>query len=170
MHSRIVVAVVLLCIFMSAFTAKNELLVTSSAFANNEMIPSQYTCEGHEMSPPLKLGNIPPRTQTIAIIVHDPDAPMKGGFTHWVIWNLPVREDVPENFAGGHAGMNSGKKMGYAGMCPPTGTHHYHFKVYALDTKLDMPDNTDKAALEKAIKGHILAQGELVGLYKKIKG
>lgn len=154
---------------MSSFAARNELMITSSAFANNAVIPSQYTCEGNEMSPPLKISNVPQRTQTLAIIVHDPDAPMKGGFTHWVVWNIPVKEDIPENFNGGQTGMNSGKQAGYKGMCPPTGTHHYHFRVYALDTKLNLSDNTDKDALEKAMRGHILAQGDLVGLYKKIK-
>jgi len=93
--------------------------------------------------------------------------PLEGGFTHWVVWNINVG-DIPEGFKGADQGMNGAKQHGYKGMCPPTGTHHYHFMVYALDTKLDIDKNTDKAGLEKSIQGHILSQGELVGLYKKV--
>ena len=94
---------------------------------------------------------------------------MPGGFTHWVMWNIPTDGKIPEDYKGAEQGLNGIKKSGYKGMCPPTGTHHYHFLVYALDTKLTMDKNTDKAGLEKAMEGHILATGDLVGLYKKAK-
>lgn len=91
-----------------------------------------------------------------------------GYFTHWLIWNIDVDGGtIPENFKNENEGMNSAQQIGYIGMCPPTGTHHYHFKVYALDTKLNISKNSDKAALEKVMQGHILAWGEMVGLFNK---
>ncbi len=93
---------------------------------------------------------------------------MAGGFTHWVVWNIAIDGNIPEDFKGAEQGWNGAKKAGYIGMCPPTGTHHYHFKVYALDTQLTLDKSTDKAGLEKAMTGHILAEGEIVGLYKKV--
>lgn len=158
-----------MAIALWSFAANTGLSVTSSAFAANGMIPAQYTCEGDEVSPPLKLANIPPGAKSLALIVHDPDAPMKGGVTHWVVWNMGVQEDIPEGFKNAEQGMNSSNTLGYKGMCPPMGVHHYHFMVYALDTRLGLEGNTDKAGLESAMKGHILAQGDLVGLYKKMK-
>ncbi len=152
---------------MSSF--KTPLKITSSAFAANGMIPAKYSCEGQEVSPPLEITGVPANARTLAIIVYDPDAPVKGGFTHWVIWNLPTDGMIPEGFKLGNQGLNGAKLEGYKGMCPPTGTHHYHFLVYALDANLGLQKTTDKAALQKAMKGHILAQGDLVGLYKKGK-
>lgn len=169
MRTATISLLAVIAIALWSFAPKPGLTVTSSAFTANGMIPAQYSCEGGESSPPFMASNIPSNTQTLALILHDPDAPMPGGFTHWVMWNIDATGNVPENFKGAMQGMNSGKKNGYAGMCPPTGTHHYHFMVYALDTKLDLPPTTDKKALEKAIKGHILAQGDLIGLYKKMK-
>ena len=151
-----------------SFRPGDDLVVTSTAFKNNTMIPSKYSCEGKEVSPPLHIANIPSAAKCLALIVHDPDAPMKGGFTHWVMWNLDVKGEIPEGFKNKPQGLNSMKQKGYKGMCPPSGTHHYHFIVYALNELLELdPTTTDKAALEKAMDGHILAQGELVGLYKK---
>jgi phosphatidylethanolamine-binding protein (PEBP) family uncharacterized protein len=94
--------------------------------------------------------------------------PDPGCFTHWVIWNIDVDGgSIPENFKNDNEGTNSAQQIGYAGLCPPTGTHHYHFKVYALDTKLNIPKSSDKAALEKVMQGHIVAWGELVGVFNK---
>jgi Raf kinase inhibitor-like YbhB/YbcL family protein len=152
-----------------SFTTSAGLTVTSTAFANNGTIPSKYSCEGTEVSPALKVENIPANTQSLALIVHDPDAPMPGGFTHWVMWNLSVDGIIPENFKGAEQGLNGSEEPGYKGMCPPTGTHHYHFYVYALNTKLSLGTNTNKADLEKAMQGHILAEGKITGLYKKVK-
>ncbi len=156
---------------ITSFTSDSSLVVTSSGFANNASIPVKYSCEGGESSPPLLITNIPTNAQSLAIILHDPDAPVQGGFTHWVMWNIsPTENKIPENFKGAEQGLNGAKQKGYKGMCPPSGTHHYHFMVYALDSKLTLDNNaTDKAALEAAMQGHIISQGELVGLYKKIK-
>ena len=145
------------------------LKISSAVFPDNGMIPSKYSCEGVNASPPLHISGIPAGTKSLALILHDPDAPMAGGFTHWVMWNIDVNGEIPENFKGAAQGLNGAGKPGYYGMCPPSGTHHYHFKVYALDIKLDIDKNTDKAGLEKTIQGHVLAEGELVGLYKKTK-
>ena len=156
-------------ITMAAFTAKKSLTVTSSAFASNGMIPAKYSCLGQEASPPLTIGNIPDGTKSLAIIVHDPDAPMTGGFTHWVVWNIdPTTTNIPENYKSSDEGLNGMKQKGYKGMCPPRGTHHYHFMVYALDVKLSIDKSTTgKAELEKVMAGHILAQGDLVGTFDK---
>ncbi len=154
---------------MVSFASKKKLTVTSSAFTHNGTIPSKYSCEGEEVSPPLTITGIPSGTMSLALIVHDPDAPMPGGFTHWVAWNLSVDGMIPENFQPSDQGLNGSKKTGYKGMCPPTGTHHYHFKVYALDSRLVLGSGTDKAALEQAMNGHILGEGDLVGLYAKKK-
>ena len=151
------------------FSAIPKLQVSSPAFTNNSDIPMKYSCEGEEVSPPLSIGDVPAGAKSLAVIVHDPDAPVAGGFTHWVIWNISVTDRLPENFKDAEQGLNGAGQPGYKGMCPPTGTHHYHFMVYALDTRLSIDAKTDKAALEKNMQGHILAQGELVGLYKKSK-
>jgi Raf kinase inhibitor-like YbhB/YbcL family protein len=154
---------------MSSITNAVKLSVTSSAFTDGGMIPSKYTCEGSETSPPLKVTDIPDRTKSLSVIVNDPDAPVPGGFTHWVIWNLDNKGIISEGCKSGEQGLNGANKSGYKGMCPPTGTHHYHFKVYALDARMDIDKNSNKAALEKAMEGHILGEGELVGLYAKTK-
>ncbi len=143
------------------------LRVKSLAFSEGGRIPAKYTCEGLNTSPPLKVTDIPAGTRSLAIIVHDPDAPHPGGVTHWVAWDLPLDGNIPGNFTGGGQGLNSDHKTGYMGMCPPTGTHRYYFKVYALDTRLQLGGNTGKAALEKAMQGHILAEGALMGRYSK---
>ncbi len=153
----------------SAFIPNSSLRVTSTSFSTNGMIPSNYSCEGADINPPLHVTNLPSGTKTLALILHDPDAPREGGFTHWVMWNIDPKTDITENFKGAEQGLNGTGKNGYKGMCPPSGTHHYHFMFYALNTKLTLSTATDKAALEKAMAGHILAEGELVGLYKKTK-
>lgn len=161
---------VLAAFILSSFACSTSLKITSSAFPDNGNIPIKYTCEGEQVSPPLNIAGIPSETKSLALIVHDPDASMKGGFTHWLVWNIdPSTPSIPEGFNGAAQGLNGAQKTGYIGMCPPTGTHHYHFMVYALDTKLDISKQTGKDGLEKAMKGHILAKGELIGLYKKSK-
>ena len=150
-----------------AFTRQTKLAVRSPAFAANGMIPGKYSCEGAEVSPPLTVTGIPPGAKSLAITVHDPDAAKPGGVTHWVAWNLPADGNIPENFKGGAQGLNSDNKPGYKGMCPPSGTHHYHFRIYAVDTILSIDSRTDKSGLEKALQGHILAEAGLIGLYRK---
>ena len=154
---------------VASFVDQKKLTVSSESFTENGTIPAKYSCEGEEFSPPLKITGIPAGTKSLALIVHDPDAPVQGGFTHWVVWNLDPSGNIPENFKGAEQGLNGAKKLGYKGRCPPSGTHHYHFKVYALDTRLTIGKQTDKAALERAMHGHALDEGELIGLYSKTK-
>lgn len=144
----------------------HSLDVKSSAFENNGFIPAKYTCIGSNINPDISVGKIPDKVKSLVLIIDDPDA-QPGTFDHWVMWNIPPRETIKENSAPGRQGLNGKRENAYTGPCPPSGTHHYHFKIYALDSKLDLSDNTDKKALERAMEGHILATGELVGLYKK---
>jgi Raf kinase inhibitor-like YbhB/YbcL family protein len=144
-----------------------NLIVKSPVFENNKSIPSKYSCDGDEVNPPLTIEGIPPATKTLALVVDDPDAPM-GTFDHWIVWNIPPEGKITENSVPGTQGLNSGRQQGYIGMCPPSGTHRYFFKVYALDVNLDLkPNQTRKKDLEKAIQGHILVKGELIGLYRR---
>ena len=165
---RAIITTMLMLAAVTAF-AGDKLKVSSKSFKHNGDMPMKYSCEGDNTSPDLHIDNIPKGTKTLAMIMHDPDAPMPGGFTHWVVWNMDVAGDIPENFKGGKQGHNGAKKAGYIGMCPPSGKHHYHFTIYALDTMLDLPEDTNKPELEEAIKGHILAEGTLTGLYQKMK-
>ena len=157
----------LLLAAVTAFTGVGTLQVSSPAFGNKGAIPAKYSCEGEEVSPPINVSGIPAGARSLALTMHDPYAPKKGGVTHWVVWNIDTGGANPENFKGASQGFNSDNKTGYKGMCPPSGTHRYNFVVYALDTNLQLPGNATKAALESAIRGHILAQGELTGLYSK---
>lgn len=146
-----------------------DLIVKSTAFANNEQIPSKYSCDGQEVNPPLTIEGIPAETKTLALIVDDPDAP-RGTFDHWIIWNIQSFSKIEENSIPGTQGVNSAGERNYIGMCPPSGSHRYFFKVYALDTKLELnPDLTKKKDLEKAMQGHVLAKGELMGHYIRKK-
>ena len=143
--------------------------ITSLAFQDNGTIPRQYTCDGEDISPPLVIENVPQETQSIALISDDPDASM-GMWVHWVVWNIdPSTKEIAENAVpqGAVEGMNDFKKHAYGGPSPPSGTHRYFFKVYALDTMLDISPNSQKSDLEKAMKGHILAEGQIIGLYKR---
>lgn len=144
------------------------LKVTSYAFNDQELIPIKYTCDGQNISPPLDIERIPPETKCLVIVVDDPDAPA-GTWVHWLIWNIPLTHHIKENESHGMQGTNSFEKKVYCGPCPPdgNGTHRYFFKVYALDCILDLYITSKKHNLEKAMAGHILAFGELVGLYKR---
>lgn len=148
--------------------------ITSSAFKEDEMIPSKYTCDGEDVSPPLEWSGVPEGTQSIALISDDPDAPM-GTWVHWVMYNIPavskgLPEDVPKDKVtsdGSHQGVTDFGTYGYRGPCPPGGMHRYYFKIYALDKTLDLESGVTKSRLEKAMTGHILAKGELMGKYKR---
>ena len=143
-----------------------DLLLKSPAFENNKKIPLKYTCDGTNISPPLTIEGIPDEAKTLALIVDDPDAP-SGTFDHWVVWNIRASTNkIDENKAPGTEGMNSARERGYHGPCPPSGTHRYFFKVYALDTSLDLSAKSKKKDVEKAMGGHVLAKGELIGLYR----
>ncbi len=145
--------------------------VSSSAFSEGQPIPEKYSCDGRNLSPPLKWDGAPEKTKSLAIIADDPDAP-SGTFTHWVLYDLPAKtSELKEGASGaGKEGVNSFKKMGYSGPCPPpNGAHRYVFHVYALDI-----DSVGKAGLSKqdvsaAMKGHVLAEGQLIGKYKRAK-
>jgi len=143
-----------------------NLIVKSSAFEHQKMIPFKYTCDGDDVNPPLIIEGIPEGTKSLVLIVDDPDAPM-GTWDHWVVWNIPPTNRIEEDSVPGTEGMNSSGRRWYGGPCPPSGTHRYFFKVYALDTQLSLGSNSRKKDVEKAMKGHMLAQGELVGLYSR---
>ncbi|MEM2111536.1 MAG: YbhB/YbcL family Raf kinase inhibitor-like protein [Candidatus Bathyarchaeia archaeon] len=143
-----------------------ELTVMSPVFENNGFIPAKYTCDGDDVNPPLKIEGLPSGTQSLVLIVDDPDAPM-GTWDHWIVWNIKPLEKIEENSVPGIEGLNSFNKHSYGGPCPPSGTHRYYFKVYALDTKLNLNPNSRKKDVEKAMEGHILAKGEIVGRYRR---
>jgi Raf kinase inhibitor-like YbhB/YbcL family protein len=151
-----------------------KISVSSSAFQEGGMIPPKYTCDGNDLSIPLTWTGVPEGTKSIAVISDDPDAPV-GTWVHWVMWNIPptvreLAEGVPTKPRlpdGSRQGISDFGRPGYGGPCPPSGTHRYYFKVYALDVTLDLPGTTRKADLVKAMKGHILAEGQLMGKYSR---
>jgi Raf kinase inhibitor-like YbhB/YbcL family protein len=147
-------------------TESNSLSIFSVAFSHNGSIPKKYTCEGENVNPPLEIGNYPKETKTFAIIVEDPDAP-SGTFDHLLVWNIVAGEPISEEYIPGIFGKNSFGDSSYGGPCPPSGTHRYFFKVYALDNTLDLQLGSDKNDLLDAMKDHVLATGELMGHYKK---
>jgi Raf kinase inhibitor-like YbhB/YbcL family protein len=174
---------VLCCFFLIlipfTFLAKGEsamsFQMTTSAFSEGENIPSKYTCDGSNISPHLTWTNPPAGTQVYALIMDDPDAPM-GTWTHWVVYNMPatlleIKEAIPEkNFPESvKHGKNSWAKVGYGGPCPPSGTHRYFFKLYALKQKLNTPWGATAAELEKAMQGLVLGETKLMGRYARIR-
>jgi len=154
----------------------NTIKITSTAFENEGMIPSKYTCDSENISPPLKIENIPAETKSIALINDDPDAPI-GTWVHWLLFNLKpdtkeLLEKTPTDKVlenGAIQGITSFGKSGYGGPCPPSGIHRYYFKFYALDKMLDIDSNAKKEDILKAMEGHILAKGELMGKYQRQK-
>jgi len=146
----------------------NELRVRSAAFGDGGSIPPKYTCEGENVNPPLEISGLPENTKSLALIVEDPDAP-KGVYDHWIVWNIPPNEAIRENSRPGVSGKNSFGNTGYGGPCPPSGSHRYFFKVYALDSDLKIQAGSDKKALQDAMKDHMLGSGELMGHYQKRK-
>jgi Raf kinase inhibitor-like YbhB/YbcL family protein len=151
--------------------------ITSTAFAANGEIPSAHTCDGADQAPPLGWQGVPIGTKTLALIVDDPDAPdpqaPKVTWVHWVAYNVPATANglaeggrLPP---GGRQGLNDWKRVGYSGPCPPIGRHRYFFKLYALDAELPDLGAPTKAALERAMDGHVLAGAELVGTYQKTR-
>jgi hypothetical protein len=153
---------------------KSEIKVTSVAFQQGQPIPRHYTCAGVNISPPLEWSGVPKTAKTIAIVADDPDAPA-GTWVHWVLYNLPADniglvENVPVSEtlkAGGFQGKNDFGKIGYGGPCHPSGTHRYFFKLYAVDAELPLKAGATRAELEKALEGHVLGQGQLMGTYAK---
>ncbi len=142
--------------------------VTSNAFAEGNKIPAKYTCTGQSISPELKWSGAPTSTQAWALIMEDPDAP-SGTFTHWVLFNIPANTtELPEGAKNiGVEGQNSGRRNGYTGPCPPSGTHRYFFHLYALDGNLNWQAGATRQEVDSALAGHILGQGTLMGTYNK---
>ena len=148
---------------------KISMILTSPAFKNNSIIPAKFTCDGTNVNPPLKFFAVPDNTITLVLIVDDPDAP-SGNWTHWLAWNIdPTTQTIEEGVAppGAIQGRNDFSANSYGGPCPPTGTHHYQFKLYALDIVLNLPPHSGKEDLTNAMQGHVLAEAKLVGLYSK---
>jgi len=152
--------------------------LTSSAFAEGAPIPTKYTCDEKDLSPPLKWTGVPGGAKSLALIADDPDAPV-GTWVHWVLYNLPASaselpEDLPKSqylAGGGKQGLNDFRRLGYGGPCPPPGKpHRYFFKLYALDTVLELKPGATKKDIERAMEKHILAQGQLMGTYQRLKG
>jgi len=155
-----------------------SLIITSPSFMHGREIPARHTCDGLNVSPPLSWTGVPAGTKSLALIVDDPDAPDPNAprmtWVHWVLYNIPPSASgLPENAmmdvlpSGALQGMNDWKHLGYEGACPPIGTHRYYHKLYALDVVLPDLRFPAKAALEKAMQGHILARAELVGRYQR---
>jgi Raf kinase inhibitor-like YbhB/YbcL family protein len=148
------------------------MLLTSPSFENDATIPRKFACDGGGINPELEIQNVPDGTKSLALILHDPDAPLAGGFTHWVVWNIDPEtmvikeESVPP---GATEGLNGARKTGYTGPYPPVGhgIHHYHFKLYALDATLDLPVKTTGDDLLREIKKHLIEKAELVGTYER---
>ncbi len=142
--------------------------ITSPAFDEGQMIPSLYTCDGENMSPPLQISDVPEGTKSLAIIMDDPDAP-HGTFTHWVMWNIPPETTLIEENDwpdGAEQGLNDANELGYLGACPPAGIHHYHFKVFALNKKLNLEGEIQREDLVREIEGSLIEDAELTGLYQ----
>ena len=148
-----------------------SLNLKSDAFVSGQSIPAKYTCVGKNVSPALTWSDPPAGTRSFALIVDDPDAPM-GTWVHWVLFNIPadqhdLAEDLPVTGNAIYFGKNSSGNTRYDGPCPPSGTHRYYFKLYALDTLVDLRPGATKDELLKAMQGHTLAQGELMGTFSK---
>jgi Raf kinase inhibitor-like YbhB/YbcL family protein len=158
-----------LAIFVGIFNmnAASSISITSPSFQASGDIPAKFTCNGTNVSPELQISSVPNEAKSVVLIVDDPDAP-RGLFTHWIVWNIdPKTTRVAENSAptAGVQGINDFGKRNYGGPCPPSGTHSYFFKIFALDTKLELKPGARRAELDAAMRGHILAQGELMGRY-----
>src|SRR5579859_82209 len=173
--SSLVSGIFAIVVFAAEHPDKSAMQLTSSAFAEGQPIPAKYSCDDRNVSPPLKWTGTPESAKRLALIADDPDAPV-GTWVHWVLYDLPANttelpEDLPKGQytpGGGKQGLNDFKHLGYGGPCPPAGKpHRYFFKLYALDTELEYKAATTKKELERAMEKHILAQGQLMGTYKR---
>src|SRR5262245_58036548 len=160
-----------LAMLLGCGATASALQITSSAFAANAAIPAKYSCDGQSINPPLTFSGIPAKTQSLVLIMDDPDVPKNlmpsGVFDHWLIWDLPAdSKGVIEGAPEAKRGLNGMGQQGYVGPCPPDREHRYFFKLYALDTKITARIGS-KQDLEAAMKGHILEQAELIGRYAR---
>ncbi len=164
----------LVCDVFSATKGGRTMKITSRAFNDGEMIPMKYTCDGNDVSPPLEWDNVPENTKSLALISDDPDAP-GGTWVHWVVYDIPASmKTLTENIrperelsSGIRQGNNDWSKIGYGGPCPPSGTHRYYFKLYALNAVLSLKPGATKEQLLRAMKGHILEEAQLMGKYQR---
>jgi Raf kinase inhibitor-like YbhB/YbcL family protein len=163
------ILIVMVAVFLLAGCTSNyevtDMKLNSPAFENNGMIPSKYTCQGSDVSPPLEISEVPEGTKSLALIVDDPDAPM-GTWVHWVVWGITSdKTEIKEGEVPGKQGKNDFGKLNYGGPCPPSGTHRYFFKLYALDYVPGISEGSSKSELLENIEGHVVGKAELVGLY-----
>jgi Raf kinase inhibitor-like YbhB/YbcL family protein len=164
-------ALAIALVALASFAAgEAKMKITSSAFQEGGNIPSKFTCDGGDSSPPLQIAEIPSGAKSLVLVVDDPDAP-SGLFTHWIVWNIsPQTNAIAEGSAPkGVQGTSDFGKSDYGGPCPPSGTHRYYFKIFALDRELNLPSGTKRNQLDAAMKGHVVAQGELMGRYSRKK-
>jgi Raf kinase inhibitor-like YbhB/YbcL family protein len=163
-------SVILLAAIASFAAGGAKMKITSSAFQQGGNIPSKFSCDGANTSPPLQISDVPSGAKSLVLVVDDPDAP-SGLFTHWTVWNIPPQTStVAEGSTPkGVQGTNDFGRSGYGGPCPPSGTHRYYFKILALDRELDLPSGAKRSQLDAAMKGHVIAQGELMGRYSRKK-
>ncbi len=175
MRRPIVFVILFLSIFLISSsmsqeaTQKGGFKISTSAFENNGQIPAKYACDGANVNPPLKIENVPQGAKSLAMIFDDMDAP-RGSYVHWILWNIdPNIKEIRENSVpeGAVQGMNDFKKQNYGGPCPPGRAHRYVFKLYALVIRLNLDPHSTKADLEKAMKGHVITQTQLMGVYKR---
>jgi Raf kinase inhibitor-like YbhB/YbcL family protein len=164
------ISTVLLAAVASFPAGGARIKITSSALREGESIPSKFTCDGGDISPPLRIADVPSGAKSLALIADDPDAP-GGLFTHWLVWNIsPQSNSIAEGSAPkGVQGTNDFGKSGYGAPCPPSGVHRYYFRVFALDRELDLRSGAKRSQLDAAMKGHVIAQGELIGRYARKK-
>jgi Raf kinase inhibitor-like YbhB/YbcL family protein len=146
----------------------NGFVIRSPVFENNKLVPSKYTCDGEGINPPLTIEGIPEKTKSLTLLLEDPDAPA-GLWIHWVVWNIQPTSTIKENSVPGTEGLNTDRKHGYHPPCPPSGTHRYIFKVFALDNTLNLGSFAEKDDVETAMQGHVLAEGKLIGLYRRTR-
>src|SRR6059058_3256573 len=172
MQKRIITcAVAMLLIVVASFSAgEARITIRSPAFHQGGDIPAKFTCDGGDTSPPLQITGIALDAKSLVLIADDPDAP-SGVFTHWLVWNIPPQTDSIAEGSGpkGVHGTNDFGKSGYGAPCPPSGAHRYYFKVFALDRELDLRSGAKRSQLDAAMKGHVIAQGELIGRYARKK-
>ena len=137
-------------------------------FKDSTYIPEKYTCDGADVNPSLTIKNLPPETKSLVLIIDDPDA-LFGTWVHWLVWNIPITGKIKENSIPGTEGLNDFKRQQYGGPCPPSGNHNYHFKIYALNTLLDLKPKSAIAELEYVMNPFIIGFGEVVGQYRRVK-
>jgi hypothetical protein len=165
---RRVICFVLLALSLGG-CRKVSMQLKSPAFNEGGLIPRQYTCDGDNVNPPLTMSQVPPNTQSLTLIIDDPDAPA-GTWVHWLVWNInPHTTEIPEASVpeGSTQGLNDFGNQKYGGPCPPSGSHRYRFTLYAMDTALNLAPTTTKDQLLKTMAGHIVAQAQLVGTYHR---